>query len=329
MPSPVIPGFSAMLPVDALAPGAEIGGVRVVPNGGLVFKVRGNGTSPTFYDNYPNQFSTGGATDVLYPSIASALLMCKAGRGDYIHVLPGHTESVATAAAWTFVSDVTIVGIGSGNRRPTVTFTAATATLTPNAANVFIENIRFKCGGTGTGGLVVAAPFTITGEGTTFSQCSFELGADNSNKCTDFCNVNADNVTFAYCDITSTVQATAPTSCITLTGANGFRFYNNRVKTALSSASVGVIRNTTTASGSIRILDNDLQQWKSDSTSCISFAANSATTGEIKRNLCRLMTDGSVAPITLSGTGVDMSLLDNFVVNNANERGLVVGTASA
>jgi hypothetical protein len=245
-------------------------------------------------------------------------------------VYPGHTENLATAASWTFVDDVSIIGVGAGDNRPTMTFSAAASTLVVNKKNVYFENLRFLCAGpAGTTALTVAAPFTISGEGFSAVKCSFQIGIDADQLCTAFCGLSGQNASFVACDITSAAQTAAPTSGIILTGASGFTFVGNFCKSAFAAAGTGFIANTTTASANVRIEDNYFQQWKADSTACMTFAANSVTTGVVRRNLMRLMTDGSVAPITFGGTGVDLCFMDNFVQNAPNERGLVVGTASA
>lgn len=82
---------------------------------------------------------------VVYTTIALANAACVAGRGDIIMVLPGHTESIASATALTMsISGVTVLGLGLGSLRPVVTLdTAATATINVTAAGVTFKNIVF------------------------------------------------------------------------------------------------------------------------------------------------------------------------------------------
>jgi L-asparaginase/Glu-tRNA(Gln) amidotransferase subunit D len=52
-----------------------------------------------------------------------------ANNGDLILVHPGHSETLSAAAAITCdVAGVTIVGLGTGNNRPTFTLDTATST---------------------------------------------------------------------------------------------------------------------------------------------------------------------------------------------------------
>lgn len=70
---------------------------------------------------------------------------CVQGRGDTIFVGTGHAENISNATATKLACNgVAIVGLGSGNRRPTFTIdTAATANLTVRAANISIQNCVF------------------------------------------------------------------------------------------------------------------------------------------------------------------------------------------
>lgn len=60
-------------------------------------------------------------------------------------MLPGHTETITAAAGIDVdVIGVTIIGIGNGSLKPTITLgTATTATLRMQAVNCAIQNLRF------------------------------------------------------------------------------------------------------------------------------------------------------------------------------------------
>jgi len=325
-----IPGITGLPVPTPLGLGIDVGGANVLPCGGKTFFVRGNGTTATYYDDVWNKLTVKDMSGGLYPSVAAALGQCTAGRGDRIIVLPGHTENLATAAAWTFVDNVEIICLGRGATRPTFTFTAAAATLVVNKKGVRISNARFLCAGPGAGALTVAAPFTISGEGCLLDSNYFEIGIDATHLCTDFCNVSAANVVFYDNSIRSLAQTAAVVSCVTLTGADYFRFIGNRCKSALSVATKGFIANSTTASADIEIVGNTFWQWKSDSSACISLAAASVTTGRIVGNRMRVMNNASINGITTGGSGVDVAEFSNEIVNDANETGVLnQGTVSA
>jgi hypothetical protein len=110
-------------------------------------------------------------------SIRGALDACTANAGDYIYVLPGYTQTVASAGALTFdVAGVTLVGLGVGTKRPTITLNGATtASITITAANFTVQNFIFV------GALDnVATCFTLSAAGITIDNCEFRDTSDSS-----------------------------------------------------------------------------------------------------------------------------------------------------
>src|SRR5439155_22095431 len=92
----------------------------------------------------------------------------------------GHTEAcIAAATINVNKAGVTIVGMGNGRRRPTITFTTSTAaTFAITAANVTIQNLFFDM----TGLDAVVSPITVTANDCTFIGCEFESG-NATNQC--------------------------------------------------------------------------------------------------------------------------------------------------
>lgn len=78
-------------------------------------------------------------------TIDSAVGKCTASNGDMIFVAPGHVETLAAAAGLVFdVAGVTVIGLGSGTLRPTISHGAAAADIDVTAANVTIKNVIFS-----------------------------------------------------------------------------------------------------------------------------------------------------------------------------------------
>ena len=96
-------------------------------------------------------------------TIDAAIGQCTASRGDIIYVCPNHTETVSTAAGIAQdVAGVSIIGLGEGNNRPVITFSAVAATWAVSANNCVIKNI------VGTTSIDVNTnPFNITGNNCT------------------------------------------------------------------------------------------------------------------------------------------------------------------
>jgi hypothetical protein len=292
--------------------------------------VRGDGTNVTQYDDQYSLQSVD-QTRRLYPSVAAALALCVASRGDTILVLPGHTENLGAAAtsSWTFKAGVRIIGLGQGSSIPTFTMTTATSKLNLNAVNVGIASCRFLCAGpAGTTALTVAAPFTMSAVGCSLIGNEFEVGIDNDQLCTTFLTVSAARCTFSYNSVESQSVASTPTAGIVITAADKFLCEGNRCKAAFAAAATGWITHATTASVDIVIRKNFLWQWLASSSGGINLAANLATTGTIEDNYFKTNLTTNVLPIVTSGTGVVVSLFNNYVVNDTNQTGVLVGTVS-
>jgi uncharacterized protein YwbE len=113
-------------------------------------------------------------TSRIFPTITTALAQCTASRGDVIYVAPGYTETV-TSAAWltVTVAGVSIIGLGTGTLRPTVTFSTSTAaSFDITAANVYIKNMIF------TNAIdAQLAMVNVTATDVTFLECDFNTNS--------------------------------------------------------------------------------------------------------------------------------------------------------
>lgn len=82
-----------------------------------------------------------------FSTLDYAIGQCSANRGDVIYVLPGHAETVSTAAFIAIdVAGVSIIGLGRGSLRPTFNFTATSSTITMSAANCSLSNVLLTGG---------------------------------------------------------------------------------------------------------------------------------------------------------------------------------------
>lgn len=81
-----------------------------------------------------------------FSTIAKAISMATASRGDVVMVMPGHAETVSSDGGLAFSkAGMAFVGLGVGTLRPTITLsTAAAAAITVTAANVTITNFLIK-----------------------------------------------------------------------------------------------------------------------------------------------------------------------------------------
>lgn len=116
---------------------------------------------------------TDGVTRV-FSTITAALAACTASQGDVIYVVPGYTETITGAAGTVVnVAGVSIIGLGTGSLRPTITFTTAVgASFDVTAANVTIQNVVFTCGIDNQ-----TAMLNVTGADVSFLDCDFNTNS--------------------------------------------------------------------------------------------------------------------------------------------------------
>ena len=137
-----------------------------------------------------------GDFDTPYATLDYAVGTCTASRGDVIAVKEGHAETYAAAAGAALdVAGITIIGCGTGPKRPTFSFgTATTASITVTAANITVRNMRFVS----TFADVVTA-FDLTAAGFSCIGCDFGDSAVDLNllsavKATSTTDGNANNI---------------------------------------------------------------------------------------------------------------------------------------
>ena len=162
--------------------------------------------------------------DHLFLTIDAAINKCVAERGDVIIVAPGHTETVVAAAGIDVdVANVSIIGLGKGDDRPTINFTTATtADIDIDAANVLIDNIYFDL----TGIDELAAPIDVNAANFTIQNCEF-LMADSGGQAVNAIttDANAGNMKVLNCKFLA--PNAGANDAINLTGAtNGVEIRN-------------------------------------------------------------------------------------------------------
>lgn len=160
-------------------PGGFLSGVviRGIPllqlHPGKVFWVNNSGVLP--------QGSIGGSDsnkgDYLTPlaTIDGAVSKCLAGRGDIIAVMPGHSETITSAAAIDLdVQGVALIGLGHGDLQAEIEFNHADASVAVGADDVLIHNIRFNASITG---VTVGVNIEDGVDDVVISNCRFDVDA--------------------------------------------------------------------------------------------------------------------------------------------------------
>ena len=100
---------------------------------GEIFHVDSNATGNAEGDTWTNAALT----------LDAGIGLCTASRGDFILVAQGHSETFVTQSLDVDVIGVTIIGMGNGSLRPTITYNHANAETAIGANNCTIVGIRF------------------------------------------------------------------------------------------------------------------------------------------------------------------------------------------
>lgn len=260
-------------------------GVFLVPGGGLAHYVHTTGAAGLdllpagMAAPAPASFST---------DINTALGYCRSNRGDVVMVLPGHTQSIATADAFSGLgtkTGVSVYGMGYGTNKPVLTWTTAGSTLLFDAAGFRMSGFQMFLAGAHAAGtaLTVAAPITISDTSCGISNCDIWWGFDadqivgigiTTTAAADFLAFN-NNRCFAE------TAAVPTTTFLRLTGTDQLEIDNTQIIGPGSTTAIGPVQMLTTASLKAKITNSMFQSTLAAST--ISFTAIAGCTGIVDK----------------------------------------------
>lgn len=256
----------------------QIPGASVYPFGGQVFYVGTplpSGPIPTWMANR------------LFASVDTALEQCVSGRGDTILVLPGTAITISSADQWSELAatDVSVVGLGSGTNRPTITWTAATATVLFDVANFRLKNFQLFLAGPHAAGsaLTVAAPITVSAAGCEISDCDIYWGfdADQIVAIGITTTAAADNFHFNRNFCYAETAAVPTTTFLRIVGADFIEIDDTYIIGPGSTTAIGPVQMLTTASLKACITNSQFQNTLAAST--IAFTTMAGCTGIVDK----------------------------------------------
>lgn len=285
------------------------------PTAGKHFFVHsGTGTDAAGYGTTP---------DAPFASLSYAFSsdVLTASKDDVVHLLPYHNESIGNAQVTLDIAGVTVIGHGQGASRPRVDFDHANASIDITASNIKIKNVRLLPSVTAVAiGIDVNAAATDTvledieilpgedGAGVD----EFTLGVDLKAGC--------DRTVIRRLKARQHASAAGCDAVISLTGASDDVTIEDCDLVCLGTAAVAPIKGITTLSTHVRILRNVLV---SDDEPGIELLTG--TTGVIALNSIMSNLATIAAAIVADGCG----FFENYYVEQGNERGAIIGTASA
>lgn len=269
--------------------------------------------------------NSGTDSDHPFADLDFAVGRCTASKGDVILVMPGHTENISAADDIDVdVAGVSVIGLGSGNLRPTFTYTNALGEFVVGASNVRISNMIFNAS-------VTTVPFAIDVEddctGAIIDHCRFGVDTGGTDEFSDSITINdqCNNYLISHCEFhqgTAAAVSAIYLDADTDYGTIEYCFTSGDYSTACIAGDE--------QDDMIHIHHNMLYNGRAtgielNSEPCIELHAN--TTGVIAYNLCACNLATKAASIVAD----DCHLHENYY--NEDESGGatsgIIGTASA
>lgn len=260
--------------------------------------------------------NTDSSPDRPLATITQALTQCTADKGDVVVVMPGHAETIATAGGITVSkAGVSVVGLGNGANRPTLTFSAVGSTFAISGANVLVANLRCTSSVDEMVKMfhITAARVTLDGievfETPTFQTIQFVLTTNA-----------ADYLTIRNCYCYQVTAATAAQAWIELVGIDGGLIENNTFRLTLSNLAASITINGSTACSGTVVRNNTITQLGGTTQVSAILFVDSSTGVMVHDNRVAC---GSTA---LAG-GVDVGnagyAAENYVLNTADKSGIL------
>jgi hypothetical protein len=308
---------------------ATIRGVPIgVTHPGKIFYVSNSTVTPATADGLAGANVEGlGTYQRPFSTIDFAVGQCVASRGDVIFVMPGHAETVTATSIALDVAGVSIVGLGFGSLRPTLTFGAAAATIQVTAANVSVTNILHVANFAD-----VATAYTnnagpeFSVEGCEFRDTSSIL---NFLSCvTTTVSVNADGLNFSRNKVFG-LGTTAATTPIVVAGTISRPTINdNRVVLAILNNTSALLAHGALVVSNLEMIDNKVFRPNSDTSAGAILITTSATTntGMVINNHVKTV---DVAGMLLVTAGSAYGVHENYVSGTADASGLLIPAADS
>jgi hypothetical protein len=166
------------------------------------------GTGSIFYvDSNVASEGDGTSWSEARDTLDEAVGLCTADNGDFIMVAQGHNEALTAADAVDVdVAGVTVVGIGNGSLKPTFDYDNEAAEFVIGAANVKIENLRFRVSANA---VTEAINIEAGGDSAEIFACEFGFAETTTDEFSTAINVvtGANDVTIDSCWFDAGAQA--------------------------------------------------------------------------------------------------------------------------
>ena len=256
-------------------------------------------------------------------TIDAAVSLCVASRGDIIVCKPGHAESIANAT--TFQLDkigIAVVGLGTGNLRPTFTFTNTAGSVELDSANCLLQNLRFRADVS-----AVVVGISVDAAGCSILECEFDY-IDTGD---DFVlHIDCEDVagtTIERCRFIAEIAA-GSNAAIRMDNADRIRIrgnysYGTYAKAPLWSDTTGDTGDGSTVSTEVEIAYNNF--YNTDTAAGIAIDLNNADKGLIAYNVL----GGSAGGVAVTLDPGSCFCVQNYGISEIDTTGALVPATAA
>lgn len=266
----------------------------------------------------------------ILPTLASGLLECRAGLGDTVFVLPGHSESVTDATMLAnLVAGTRVVGLGDcmADDAPTFRWTNTAGQWAVAVKNCMFSNLRLRL--EGANGITKA--IAVTADGCAFNGNAIQVASGATAKAAIALSVGSGATNFRL--LNNYIFGTAThnvTNGILVEGASvpsGLIIDNNRMIFSATAANGNV--NITVAALNVQITENILYNTHTSSTANIAIA-DVAADGIMANNKCAVMNNGTATAqgIVPAGSSDTFKFFNNYCCDELNKSGILTPTAA-
>ncbi len=289
-------------------------GILLPPGGKVAAFVRSTGAQNND-DSYikGNQVAT----------LAAGLKRVRAGLGDTVVVLPGHTESVADATMLDELENGTnILGIGRGSTMPTFTFAATGAQWKLDNADVVVSGLRLNLGGANG----VTKAIICTAADNTIAGCDIIMATSSSLDAVIGIEAGAGSTRFALVGCYLRGSTDPVTDGVKIVSAvDGIEIGYCRMMFA--AAEVNGLVHVTAAATNLWFHHNSFANTVALSTACIVLDDN-ANTGLFEYNSYSTLNNGTVtAQGVIFGSGSLVRSVQCFSVDEPKKSGTLTPAA--
>lgn len=251
-----------------------------------------------------------------FATIEYAIGKCTANNGDIIMVKPGHAETLSDTSSLNLdVAGITIIGVGNGTSRPTITIGGGKTTeIDVDAANITVSNFIFKPGYDSLANMIDVnkADFSL-------------INCEISHIDTTYQNVlncittdaNADRMLidgFTYRGYNTIAAGDSVLACLKIVGGDDITIKNFNIDGYFSTAA---IQNVTTAAVNLRIYGEVPSFIRNRNSSDVCVTCVATTTGFQGPNIYARLADNA-DNITEAFVGADMQFMQPIAMVNAD-----------